>query len=149
MLTENDKAPAWSGEDQNGTNVDSTSLLGKRYLLYFYPKDDTPGCTAEACGFRDAFLSLSPKVTIFGVSADTTASHATFISKYALPFTLLADTTKKIIGAFGANGTDFPKRVTFLIGARGTIEKIYSGFDCAKHASVLEKDLAILEAESV
>jgi peroxiredoxin Q/BCP len=140
MLTPNTLAPAWSASDDQGTIYSSTSLKGQWYIVYFYPKDDTPGCTAEACGFRDGFTSLLKNITILGVSADSSESHQQFREKYQLPFPLLVDTEKTLINLFGANGTDFPKRTTFLIDDSGMIRKIYTGIDCKAHAAEIEKD---------
>jgi len=146
MLTLNSSAPAWTGTDQTGTAHSSDALSGSWYVLYFYPKDDTPGCTKEACGFRDQFASLSKIATVIGVSADSGESHQSFVRKYSLPFTLIADTDKTIIKAFGANGLFFPKRVTFIIDPKGIIRKIYKGMDCAGHAEEIERDLRALQA---
>ena len=144
MLSIGMSAPHWTGNDQDGKPHASDDYVGKWLLLYFYPEDDTSGCTAEACGFRDAFSTLSSRISIVGVSADSVESHRKFASKYALPFTLIADPEKKISTAFGADGLQFPKRVTFLIDPKGKIEKIYSGFDPALHASTIVKDLSVL-----
>ncbi len=145
MLTPNTLAPVWSASDDQGNIYSSESLKGKWYILYFYPKDDTPGCTLEACGFRDGFSHLSEKITILGVSADSPESHQKFREKYHLPFALLVDTEKTLINLFGANGTDFPKRTTFLIDDAGMIRTIYQGFDCAEHAMTIESDLHHLQ----
>ena len=146
MLTLDSPAPAWSGKDQNDKTRSSAEFAGSWYVLYFYPKDSTPGCTKEACGFRDRFNELSKRLTIVGVSADSVASHQKFIKKYSLPFTLIADTDKTIITAYGANGLFFPKRVTFLIRPDGTIAKVYKDIDCVIHAAEIEQDLTALGA---
>ncbi len=148
MLTEGSKAPAWKGSDQHGKEHSSDETGGMWYILYFYPEDDTPGCTKEACGFRDAFQSLSKRLTIFGVSGDSAESHKKFAEKYSLPFTLLADPKKTIIAAYGADGTFFKSRVTFLIDPEGTIRKIYQGFDCATHATEIDADFESLSSKN-
>lgn len=144
MLKSGDPAPAWKAFDQNGNEHSSSEYSGKRYILYFYPKDDTPGCTAEACGFRDQFSELSKKVAIVGVSADSSESHKKFEAKYRLPFTLLSDPNRQLIAAYGTDGTALPKRTSFLIGPTGMIEKIYQGFDAALHAGQVQADLDAL-----
>ncbi|MDD5054994.1 MAG: peroxiredoxin [Candidatus Peribacteraceae bacterium] len=146
MLIPDSPAPSWSGKDQSGNTLTSRNLTGSWYVLYFYPKDDTPGCTKEACGFRDRFASLSLVATVIGVSADSEKSHQLFIDKYSLPFTLIADTDKSIIRAFGADGLIFPKRVTFLVDPQGIIRKIYKDVDCAGHAEEIENDVRALQA---
>src|SRR5476649_2206145 len=101
-LKEGDKAPAFSAQDQNSKTVSLSDFEGKNVILYFYPKDDTPGCTAEACSFRDNYQSLIGKgFEIIGVSTDDEKSHKKFETKYKLPFTLIADTDKSIAEAYG------------------------------------------------
>jgi thioredoxin-dependent peroxiredoxin len=143
MLQENSPAPAWQSTDQNGKTVSSADYAGKWLLLYFYPEDDTPGCTVEACGFRDSYASLKDRIAIVGVSADSAESHQAFIQKFQLPFTLIADTERTLIQAFGADGVTFPERTTFLIGPDTIIRKIYHGFDPKNHADIISKDLEI------
>jgi thioredoxin-dependent peroxiredoxin len=144
MLSEGTSSPAWQSNDQTGALRSSKEFLGSWLLLYFYPKDDTPGCTIEACGLRDSFERLKRRLTVIGVSAESEESHQKFIAKYSLPFTLLADTDRSLIAAFGTDGLLFPKRTTFLIDPEGIIRKVYKGFDCAEHASMIEKDLDAL-----
>ncbi len=146
MLTVGDTAPAWTAFDHEGRKRTSDEFSGKKYLLYFYPKDDTPGCTAEACGFRDRSKDLLSKVTVLGVSADAAESHKKFASKYALPFPLLSDPERSLISCYGVDGKTLPKRTSFLISPKGIIEKIYHGFDCASHASDVLADLDLLKA---
>ncbi len=141
MLTVGDKAPAWRALDQDGQEISSVDFSGKRYLLYFYPKDDTPGCTVEACGFRDRFDELSSRVTILGVSSNSVESHKKFASKYVLRFSLLSDPDRTIITAYGTDGLSFPKRTSFLVNEDGCIGKIYQGFDCALHAEDVASDV--------
>lgn len=143
MLNVGDKAPAWQAKDQGNATRTSEEFLGKWYVFYFYPQDDTPGCTLEACGLRDKYSSLKQKIEVIGVSADSVDSHKKFVEKFHLPFTLISDIDRTIISAYGADGTMLPKRVTFLIDPKQTIRKIYHGFDAAQHASDIEKDLAM------
>lgn len=134
-------APPWTGTDQDGEQHSSADFLGSKYVLYFYPEDDTPGCTDEACGFRDRYGALSQHIAIIGVSADSIESHKKFREKHDLPFTLISDPDRVIGAAYGI-GAEFPKRTTFLIDATGTIRKIYHGFDAKLHAAEVERDLA-------
>ena len=102
MLKEGTNAPAFKTTDQNGETVSLKDLRGQKVVLYFYPKDDTPGCTKEACSFRDAFSKFKKQdITVLGVSPDKEASHQKFVTKYKLPFTLLADTDHSIADAYG------------------------------------------------
>ena len=148
MLKEGDKAPDFSSKDQNGNTVSLADFKGKRIVLYFYPKDDTPGCTKEACSFRDADDIFRAKdITVLGVSTDSEKSHQKFISKFQLPFDLLADTDKKIVEDYGVWGEKnmYGKkymgtfRKTFLIDGDGKIVKIFEKVNVAAHADeVLE-----------
>src|SRR5437870_10536896 len=123
-----DKAPLIEGKDQDGKTWKLADQIGKQVvLLYFYPKDDTPGCTKEACGFRDKIADLKKdNVEVVGVSFDSAESHQKFISKHNLNFTLLADTDGKIADAYGAKMKDrnMARRVSFLIGMDGKIAHI-------------------------
>ncbi|WP_207424788.1 thioredoxin-dependent thiol peroxidase [Desertivirga brevis] len=137
-LKEGDKAPAFSAKDQNGNTVSLSDFAGNDVILYFYPKDDTPGCTAEACDFRDNYQSLQQKgFTIVGVSTDDEKSHQKFVTKYSLPFTLISDEDKQIVEAYGVwveknmygkkyMGTG---RKTFIIDGEGVIKKIIDKVD--------------------
>ncbi len=148
MLNEGDKAPDFNAKDQDGNDVKLADLTGERVVLYFYPKDDTPGCTKEACSFRDADdVYKSKGIRVLGVSTDSEKSHQKFISKFQLPFDLLADTDKKIVEAYGVWGEKSmygkkymgTNRKTFLIGGDGKIVKIFDKVDVAAHADeVLE-----------
>jgi len=142
------RMPAFSLPDQTGAVVSSASLSGSPYVLYFYPKDDTPGCTREACGFRDE-LSRFEKlgVRVIGVSPDKPESHTKFRAKYSLPFTLLADTEKTLANALGVwvkkqnYGREYMgiERSTFLVDGRGTITKAWHGVKVDGHVGkVLE-----------
>lgn len=147
-LKEGDKAPAIKGKDQNGKPVSLADFKGKKVILYFYPKDDTPGCTKEACNFRDNYSMLKKKgFEVIGVSVDNEKSHQKFIQKYDLPFTLLADDDKKIVNDYGVwgkkkfMGREYmgTNRVTFIIDEGGRIEKIITKVDTADAAKqVLE-----------
>lgn len=143
MLKEGDKAPAFKSVNQDGKAVKLSDFKGKRLALYFYPKDDTPGCTKEACSFRDADAVYREKgITVLGVSIDDEKKHQKFISKYQLPFDLLADTDKSIVEAYGVWGEKsmYGKkymgifRKTFLIDEKGKIVKIFDKVDVSKHA---------------
>ena len=141
-LKTGDNAPAFSANDQNGNLISLESLKGKKVILYFYPKDDTPGCTAEACNLRDNHSGLISKgYVVIGVSPDPVAKHEKFAVKYELPFSLLPDTDKKIISDYGVWG---PKkfmgksyegvyRTTFVIGENGIIEKVFTEVDTKNH----------------
>lgn len=147
-LKPGDKAPLFSSTDQNGNPISLDALKGKKVVLYFYPKDDTPGCTAEACNLRDNHEDLIKNgYIVLGVSPDPIKSHTKFTEKYELPFSLLPDTEKEIITAYGAWG---PKkfmgksyegvlRSTFVIGETGLIEKVFTQVDTKNHtAQILE-----------
>lgn len=141
QLKVGDSAPPFKGLDQNGKMVDSKSYVGKRVVLYFYPKDNTPGCTAQACAFRDDFSELQAKgYFVIGVSDDDVQSHAAFATEYQLNFPLIADTDKAVIKAYGASGMLYTKRITYLINEKGVIEQVIEGISAADHAKkVLKK----------
>jgi peroxiredoxin Q/BCP len=143
MLKEGDKAPDFSAKDQDGNDVSLTDLKGQRVVLYFYPKDDTPGCTKEACSFRDSDDVYKEKnIRVLGVSTDSEKSHQKFISKFNLPFTLLADTDKKIVEDYGVWGEKSmygrkymgTNRKTFLIDEQGNIKKVFDKVNVSEHA---------------
>lgn len=127
-VTEGLKAPAFEARDQHGALVRLADFQGKSaVVLYFYPKDDTPGCTAQACSLRDGFSALQAAgAVILGVSADTTESHKAFAEKFHLPFSLLADPDRRIIEAYGVKMPllGMARRVTILIDRQGTIRKV-------------------------
>ena len=128
MPKEGSVAPNFAAKDANGETVRLKDLRGQKVVLYFYPKDDTPGCTKEACSFRDAFADFKKRdINVLGVSIDSEASHKKFAAKYKLPFTLLADPNHSIADAYGVYGEKKfmgrtylgVKRVTFLIDEKG------------------------------
>ena len=147
-LSEGQKAPEFTVNDQNGKSVSLSNFAGKSIILYFYPKDDTPGCTAEACSFRDNYESLLAEgFEVLGVSTDDEKSHLKFIGKYNLPFSLIADTEKKIVEAYGVwveknmYGKKYMgvSRKTFIIDKNGMIRKIIDKVDTKNSsAQVLE-----------
>lgn len=138
-----DVAPYFEGKDQHGNTISLNALKGKTIVLYFYPKDDTPGCTATACSLRDEYQYLSKNnYAVIGVSADDEKSHAKFAKKYDLPFSLLADTNIKIMKAYDVWGLkQFMGRIyegiirtTFIINEKGIIKDIIKSVDTANHA---------------
>jgi len=140
ILKEGDIAPDFTAKDQNGKEVKLSNFKGKNVILYFYPKDDTPGCTAEACSFRDNYQSLVGQgFEVIGVSIDDEKSHKKFESKYNLPFTLIADNDKKIVEEYGVWGEKsmYGKtymgtvRTTFIINTEGVIKNIITKVDNA------------------
>jgi peroxiredoxin Q/BCP len=144
-----EKAPLVEGKDQNGKDWKLSDDLGKKVvLLYFYPKDETPGCTTEACGFRDSLDSLKENnVEVIGVSFDSGESHLKFISKHNLNFPLLADTDGKIADAYGVRmaGRSMAKRVSFLIGLDGKIVHVTDSGDANKHLTEMKAAAAKLK----
>lgn len=143
-----DQAPAVTGKTEKGKTWKLADAVGKKVvLLYFYPKDDTPGCTKEACGLRDEMADLKKqKVDVIGVSFDTEESHQKFIEKHKLNFPLLADTDGKIADAFGvrANGKNIARRVSFLIGKDGKIAHITDSTQADVHLSEMKEAVAKL-----
>lgn len=144
MLTIGDKAPAFEANDQNGNLVKISDFAGKKIVLYFYPKDDTPGCTAQACNLRDNYdMLLSKGFVVLGVSVDDEKSHQKFIKKYNLPFPLLADTQHVMVEAFGVWGEKsmYGKtymgviRTTFVIDEQGIISEIITKIDTKEHTA--------------
>jgi thioredoxin-dependent peroxiredoxin len=143
LLEPGDKAPEFKTTDQDGQPVSLKDFAGRKVALYFYPKDDTPGCTKEACAFRDGFSEFRKrKVEILGVSVDNEKSHKKFVRKYDLPFRLLADTEKKIVNDYGVwgqkslYGLKFTgiHRVTYLIDEKGKIAAVWPKVKPAEHA---------------
>jgi peroxiredoxin Q/BCP len=137
-------APHFQATDQDGQTHSLADFAGQWLLLYFYPKDDTPGCTQEACAFRDLSTELKKFVKIVGVSSDSVESHQQFAEKYHLHFPLLADPEKKLISAYGANGLLFPNRISFLISPEGKLAKIYEEVDVTHHAEQILEDVQVL-----
>ena len=148
QLKEGMKAPLFEGIDQNGKLVKLTDQSWKKVILYFYPKDNTPGCTRESCNLRDNYdLLLKKGFAIIGVSADSEKSHKGFAEKYSLPFPLIADTSKKILNDYGVWGEKklYGKtymgvlRKTFVIDEKGIIEKIIEKVNTADHTEQIFK----------
>lgn len=148
------KAPAFSLKDQKGNTHKLSDYLGKWVLLYFYPKDDTPGCTKEACSFRDSWAELKKqRAVVLGISGDSVESHGKFSKKYNLKFPILADEKRKVLEKYGAvkEKSVFGKtflgiqRMSFLINPEGKIEKIYKTVKPAIHAEQVLKDLKNLK----
>jgi len=148
-LKEGVKAPVFEAKDQHGTTIRLSDFQGKAaVVLYFYPKDDTPGCTAQACSLRDGFADIQATgAVILGVSADDAQSHKAFAEKFHLPFSLLADPDKRIIEAYGVKMPllGFAKRVTFLIDRQGVVRKVISDTRTKDHDRQV---LAFLKAMS-
>jgi peroxiredoxin Q/BCP len=136
-IKEGMKAPAFEAQDQNGVTIRLSDYQGKStVVLYFYPKDDTPGCTKEACSLRDGFAELKAAgAVILGVSADTTQSHKAFADRYHLPFSILADPDRRIIEAYGVKIplVGIAKRVTFLIDRQGLVRKVLTDVETQSH----------------
>jgi thioredoxin-dependent peroxiredoxin len=143
MLKEGTVAPAFTAKNADGETVRLKDLRGQKVVLYFYPKDDTPGCTKEACSFRDAFSDFKRRgIEVLGVSVDSEASHKKFAAKYKLPFTLLADPGHAIADAYGVYGEKKfmgrtymgVKRITFLIDEKGKVKKVFEKVKPEEHA---------------
>jgi peroxiredoxin Q/BCP len=143
-LAEGMKAPDFSGKDQSGNTISLKDLQGRKVILYFYPKDNTPGCTTESCNLRDNYRELIKKgFEVIGVSADSEKSHQNFIDKYNLPFNLISDSGKEILKAYGAWGLKklYGKeyegilRKTFIIDEQGVILKIINKVDTKNHTN--------------
>jgi len=148
MLKEGSAAPNFTAKTANGETVKLKDLRGRKVVLYFYPKDDTPGCTKEACSFRDDFSAFEKNgIEVLGVSPDSEASHKKFAAKYKLPFTLLADPDHAIADTYGVWGEKKfmgrtymgVKRMTFLIDEKGKLKKVFEKVKPEEHArEVLE-----------
>jgi thioredoxin-dependent peroxiredoxin len=143
-LKPGDKAPDFKGQDQNGNVLTNEDFKGNKLVVYFYPKDNTPGCTAQACNLRDNYdLLLSKGYKVIGVSADSEKSHKSFIEKFTLPFPLIADTDREMIKAFGVWGPkkfmgktfDGIHRTTFVIDENGVIEEVITKVETKDHTS--------------
>ena len=149
-LKEGDVAPEFEAPTNGGGKVSLAEFRGKNVIVYFYPKDDTPGCKKEACGFRDRFAEFKKKgAVVLGISIDPVKSHNKFVEKYKLPFTLVADEDKKIVEAYGVWGEKTfmghkyqgTHRVTFLIGPDGRIKKIWPKVKTGEHAEEVLAEL--------
>lgn len=151
MITLHQKAPLFSLPDQDGVVRTLSQFYGKKVLIYFYPKDDTPGCTTEACGFRDNYEALSSHLVILGISKDSVKSHKKFAEKYKLPFPLLSDEDGGVCEAYGVwakkkfMGREYMGilRTSFLVNEKGEIEKIYSDVNTKEHAAEVEKEVVV------
>ena len=150
-LSAGDPAPRFSMPTDDGSLVSTDDLVGSRYVLYFYPKDDTPGCTTQACGLRDSWSRVAETgVPVFGVSPDSVKSHAKFRAKYELPYRLLSDEGHAVAEAFGVwvekkfAGREYMgvERTTFVIGADGVIESVLPQVKPADHVEQLLEALA-------
>lgn len=151
----NSQAPAFTLKDESGKAHSLQDYLGKWVLLYFYPKDNTPGCTIQACGLRDEFPHFQRNdVTVLGISTDSSESHLKFKERFDLPFNLLADTEKQVVKIYGVwqdkkfMGVEYTgiARTSFLIDPSGKIEKIYEKVKPAKHAEEVLEDLKQLKS---
>ncbi len=149
MLEEGHKAPGFTLYNQENQSVSLVDFSGKKVVLYFYPKDNTPGCTKEACNLRDNYSVLRDKgVVVLGVSTDSARSHEKFVRKYDLNFDLLADTEKKVVNQYGAWGEKRmygrtyagTLRRTYLINEKGVIDKVYKKVRVSQHAEDIIKD---------
>ena len=143
MLQEGIKAPGFTLQSTNGLDINLSDFTGKKVILYFYPRDNTPGCTVEACEFRDAYEEYqNAGAVIIGISPDTVSKHKSFSGQYDLPFLLLADTEKEVIKAYGAEKIKHAagkttmgiQRSTFVIDEEGTIIKVFPKVTPAGHA---------------
>ncbi|MGB3650248.1 MAG: peroxiredoxin [Rivularia sp. (in: cyanobacteria)] len=138
------QAPSFTTKDTKGNTVSLSDFKGKTVVLYFYPKDDTPGCTKQACSFRDAQSQYQSKdIVILGVSADDEVSHQAFTQKYNLNFPLLADSNKELIKAYDVDGGGYAKRVTYVIDGEGKITNVDSSVNTSTHAEDVLKSLGL------
>ena len=141
-LSEGITAPNFTAKDDEGNSVTLADFEGKTVVLYFYPKDDTPGCTKQACSFRDSYADYEGKnIAVLGVSRDDAASHQAFKDKFSLPFPLIVDTDGTISQAYEVDGGGYTKRVTFVIDSKGVIKKVYESIQTDTHATDVLADL--------
>lgn len=146
MLQPNQPAPEFSLLDQDGKTQSLAQYLGKYILVYFYPKDDTPGCTKEACAIKESYhLFEKNGIVVFGISADSVESHQKFAQKYSLPFILLSDPKKETIKNYGALGGIFTKRISYLINKEGIVIKAYPKVDPTTHGAQILQDFQELQ----
>jgi peroxiredoxin Q/BCP len=148
-----DDAPHFSLNDAQGKTHHLSDYSGKYLVLYFYPKDDTPGCTKEACHFRDDLMQLEKLgAKVVGISVDTSESHANFAKKYNLPFPLLADTNGSVADSYNALTNLYlikiAKRYTYLINSTGKVAKIYRSVDTSNHSQQIIDDLKLMQENS-
>ena len=152
-LKKGNKAPDFTLADQNGEEHTLSDYQGQWVLVYFYPRDNTPGCTTEACGIRDVYAEFKAQdVKVFGISTDTVRKHANFVKKYDLPFTLLADVDQEVVNLYGVwglkkfMGREFmgTNRMSFLIDPKGKIAKVYEKVKPADHAEEVLADRKVL-----
>ena len=142
MIQQGMKAPDFTLQDKDGNQVSLSQFLGRKVILYFYPRDNTPGCTVQACGFRDAYDVLKEKAVVIGVSKDGMGSHQKFAQKYQLPFLLLSDPQRQTIEAYGVwqekrlygKTSMGVARTTFLIDEKGVVEKVFQKVKAAENA---------------
>ena len=140
-LNEGQLAPDFTLFDQDGTPHTLSLYKGKKVVIYFYPKDDTPGCTKEACSIRDSYDDFTNQdIEVFGISYDNSETHQQFIKKYKLPFNLLSDLDKSVSQLYGTKGAFFPMRKTFLIDEYGKIVKIYDQVSVLDHGNDILRD---------
>ena len=136
QLKVNTIAPDFTLSDAHGIEHTLSDYKGQFVILYFYPKDNTPGCTKEACSFRDSFSEIRAlNATILGVSWDSSKNHVSFTEKYSLPFTLLSDTKGEVSKVYDAAGWFMPKRYTYIIDPNGKIVNVYTKFDISAHST--------------
>ncbi len=149
-IQENEIVPIFSTIDSEGNPVSNSNLKGKKYLLYFYPRDNTPGCTAQACGFRDHYdFFIKKDIKLFGISGDSSKSHEKFRQKFNLPFPLLMDEENELAKAFGVWGEkkfmgrtfEGIHRMSFLINEDGNVEKAYTKVKAKTHPTELTLEL--------
>ncbi|QQS52099.1 MAG: thioredoxin-dependent thiol peroxidase [Bacteroidota bacterium] len=152
FIEEGKTAPEFSGTNQKGERITLSSFRGKKVILYFYPKDNTPGCTAESCNLRDNYSNLLQKgFEVIGVSPDSEKSHAGFASKYELPFHLIADTDQKILKQYGAWGLkkmygkeyEGVLRTTYVINEQSLVEKLITKVDTQNHSAQILQELGL------
>lgn len=152
MLKEGDKAPNFSLKDQNGKTHQLSDYAGKKLVIYFYPKDSTPGCTKEACAFRDIYEDYTRNnIKVLGISKDTEQSHKNFIEKHKLPFDLLIDEKRDVLDTYGAwtkkslYGKIFMgiQRITYVIDEKGYVLKVYPKVKPEEHAQQILRDIGI------